>query len=208
MRRVQIRIRREEADKSLDPRFISQSQPYEYRSSRTFLGLPLLHICFNCVKDGKTLPAKGWIAIGTKAYGIIFAFGAIAVGCVSMGGLAIGLLAIGGFGIGFLAFGGMAVGFAAIGGAAIGYVACGGGAIGWLGASGGAVWTRHFALGGGALAEHANDQAAQAFMHGNVFFRYEWIVFNTLIVMSWLPMAVSVYFKRKFARQRQAGRKA
>jgi hypothetical protein len=64
---------------------------------------------------------------------------------------------------------------------------------------------RHFALGGGAIAQHANDQAAQAFMHGSAFFRYEWTVFNILIVMSWLlPAALSFYFKRRRERKRQA----
>jgi RNA polymerase sigma factor (sigma-70 family) len=198
MARMQIRVRKEEAKQSVDPRFISQSQPYEYRSPRTFLGLPLLHVRFNCVAAGKTLPAKGWIAIGEKAYGILFAFGAIAVGGISSGGLAFGLVALGGVGIGFLAFGGLALGFAVMGGAAAGYVAFGGGAIGWLGASGGATLARHFALGGGAIAQHANDPAAQAFMHGNVFFRHEWSIFYILITISWLlPPALSLYFKRK-----------
>ncbi len=205
MSRAQIRIRREEAKQSVNPRFISQCQPYDYRSLRTFLGLPLLHVRFNCVEVGKTLPAKGWIAIGNKAYGIIFAFGAVAVGGISSGALAVGLVALGGFGIGLFAWGGMAVGGAAMGGAAVGYIAFGGGAIGWLGASGGAVLARHYALAGGAIAQHANDRAAQAFMHGNVFFRYEWTVFYVLIVMSWLlPPALSLYFKRRCERKSQA----
>jgi hypothetical protein len=124
-----------------------------------------------------------------------------------MGALAIGLFALGGFGMGLFAFGGLAVGYAAMGGAAVGYVAFGGGAIGWLGASGGAVLARHFALGGGAIAQHANDQAAQAFMHDSVFFRYEWIVFNILIVISWLlPPAFSLYFKRRRERKCQAAK--
>lgn len=203
--RTQIRIRKEEAERSVNPRFVSQSQPYEYRSVQTFLGLPLLHVRFNCVKDGKTLPAKGWIALGTRAYGILFAYGTIAVACVSNGPLAVGVLAIGGVGVGLFAFGGLAVGFAAVGGAAVGYVAFGGGAIGWLGASGGATLARHFALGGGAFAQHANDQAAQAFMHDSIFFRNEWTVFNILIVISWLlPPAFSLYFKRKRERESQA----
>ena len=207
MSRTQIRIRREEAKQSIDPRFISQSEPYEYRSSWTFLGLPLLHVCFNCIKDGKTLPAKGWIAIGTRAYGILFAFGAVAVGGISSGGLAIGLVAIGGVGAGLFAFGGLAVGFAAMGGAAAGYVAFGGGAIGWLGASGGATLARHFAQGGGAIAQHANDPAAQAFMRGNFFFRNGWTIFNILITVVWLlPPALSLYFKRRRERKGQAAK--
>jgi hypothetical protein len=129
----------------------------------------------------------------------------VAVGCVSMGALAIGLFALGGFVIGLFAFGGMSLGFAAMGGAAVGYLAFGGGAIGWLGASGGAVLARHYALGGGAIAQHANDPAAQAFMQGSAFFRNGWDVCGILIVISWLvPPALSLYFKRRRQRKSQA----
>jgi len=203
--RIQIRIRREEANRCVNPGFISQAEPYEYRTPQTLLGLPLLHVRFNCVDNGKTLPAKGWIAIGDKAYGILFAFGAIAVGGISFGGFAVGLLAIGGVGLGLFAFGGISAGCAAIGGVALGYVAFGGGAVGWLGASGGATVARHFALGGGALAEHANDQAAQAFMQGSLFFRYEWTAFCIVAAMSWLlPPAIGLYFKRRRERESKA----
>jgi RNA polymerase sigma factor (sigma-70 family) len=195
--RTQRRIRKEEIEASGKPSFGSQSRPYEYRSPRAFLGLPLLHIRLNCVKAGKTLPAKGWIAIGNKAYGILFAAGTFAVGGISCGAVAVGALAGGAFGIGLFAFGGLAIGLAAIGGAAVGYVAFGGGVIGWLGASGGAALAHHFALGGGALAAHANDPAAQAFMQGSVFFRHAELLANTLIILtSLLPPAVSLCFKR------------
>jgi hypothetical protein len=118
-----------------------------------------------------------------------------------MGGLAVGLLALGGFGTGFLAFGGMSLGIAAIGGGAVGYVAFGGGAIGWLGAAGGAALAHHFAFGGTALAAHANDQAAQAFMHGSAFFRHVGSLFITMVVICWLPMVVMVYLKRRLERE-------
>ena len=197
LNRVQRRIRKEEIQTSGKPSFSSQSQPYEYRSPRSFLGLPLLHIRLNCVEAGKTLPAKGWIAVGNKAYGILFAAGTIAVGGISWGPFAVGALAVGGFGIGLFAFGGLAIGLAAIGGAALGHIAYGGGAIGWLGASGGAAMAHHFAQGGGALAAHANDSAAQAFMQGSAFFRHAELLATTLIILSsLLPPAVSLYFKR------------
>jgi RNA polymerase sigma factor (sigma-70 family) len=197
LNRTQRRIRKDEIETSGKPSFSSQSRPYEYRSPRTFLGLPLLHIRLNCVEAGKTLPAKGWIAVGNKAYGIVFAAGTFAVGGISCGPVAVGALAGGAFGIGLFAFGGLAIGLAAIGGAAVGYVAFGGGAIGWLGASGGAALSHHFALGGGALAAHANDPAAQAFMQGSVFFRHAELLANTLIILtSLLPPAVSLRFKR------------
>ncbi len=166
MARVQRRIRKEEGKK----RAFSVYQNYEYRSAATFLGLPLVHIHFGEDENGKIRVAKGWIAIGTKAYGILYAAGGLAVGGISCGACAVGIIAIGGFGFGVFAFGGMALGIAAIGGASIGYMAFGGGAIGWLGATGGAAVARHYATGGGAIAEHANDSAANAFMQNNLFF--------------------------------------
>jgi RNA polymerase sigma factor (sigma-70 family) len=193
--RTQRRIRKQET--AGKPSFSSQSRPYEYRSPRTFLGLPLLHIRLNCVEAGKTLPAKGWIAVGNRAYGILFAAGTFAVGVISCGPVAVGALAGGAFGIGLFAFGGLAIGVAAIGGAAVGYIAFGGGVIGWLGASGGAALAHHFALGGGALAAHANDPAAQAFMQGSSFFRHAELLANVLIILTAvLPPAVSLSFKR------------
>ena len=57
---------------------------------------------------------------------------------------------------------------------------------------------RHCATGGGAIAEHANDAAAQAFMAGNFFFRHAWTIFDVLIIVSWLlPPGISLYFKRR-----------
>jgi RNA polymerase sigma factor (sigma-70 family) len=204
---VQRRIRKEEMEKSDKPSFVrnsaftrqsvSQSQPYEYRSQRTFMGVPLIHIRLNCVEGGKTLPAKGWIAVGNRAYGILLAAGTIAVGSISFGPLAVGALAFGAFAIGLFSFGGLGIGLAAMGGVAVGYLAFGGGAVGWLGAWGGAALARHFALGGGALAANANDQAAQAFMQGSAFFRHAEGFTWAMIVFSFLvPPAVSLYFKR------------
>jgi RNA polymerase sigma factor (sigma-70 family) len=192
--RVQIRIRKEESMQPANTSYFSRFESYEYRSPRTLLGLPLVHVRFN--RDMAGPPAKGWIAIGTKAYGIVFAAGAFAVGFVSCGGLALGALALGGIGIGLLAFGGMALGIAATGGGAIGYVAYGGGAIGWLGAAGGATLAHHFAVGGGALAQHANDQAAEVFMQHSTFFRYAEPFTWTMMTLAWLAPILSVWFKR------------
>ncbi|PWU13714.1 MAG: sigma-70 family RNA polymerase sigma factor [Verrucomicrobia bacterium] len=197
MSRVQKRIRTQGVGTPVNTGYGGLSRPFEYRSRRTFLGLPLLHIRVNCVEGGKTLPAKGWIAVGNRAYGILFAAGTFAVGGMSCGPLAVGAVALGGFGLGLFAFGGLAVGAAAIGGAALGYVAYGGGAIGWLGASGGAVLARHFAMGGGALATHANDPAAHVFMQSSAFFRHAEVVAYALITFSFLvPPAISLGFKR------------
>lgn len=194
--RKQAPIRKAEMEEAArNPHSTSWYKPYEYRSKMTLLGLPLVHVRCNCKKDGRTLPAIGWIAFGsTKAYGILFASGAVAVGGITFAPLSIGLLAWGGFGIGLLAFGGLALGFAAMGGGSVGYMAYGGGAIGWLGAGGGVAWARHYALGGSAVAEHANDHAAWLFMHHNFFFRHVENAMGIMILMSWLmPVGMGVY---------------
>ena len=190
--RVQNRIRKEEGKN----RPFSLSQRYEYRSPVVFLGLPLVHILFNAEENGKPMAARGWVAIGTRAYGILYAAGVVSVGGISCGATAIGIIAIGGSSIGLFSFGGFALGFAAMGGASIGYMAIGGGAIGWLAASGGAAVARHFAVGGGVIAQHANDHPANVFMQTNPFFRNAHILFWTLIWFCWIvPSGSTLLFK-------------
>jgi RNA polymerase sigma factor (sigma-70 family) len=192
MARVQKRIRKEEAKSSE----FSMSQRYEYRSPCTFLGLPLVHVLFNAEENGKPLPARGWIAFGNRAYGILYAAGVFSVGGISCGASAIGIIAIGGFSAGLFSFGGMAVGVAAMGGGSIGYMALGGGAIGWLAAGGGAAVARHFAVGGGVIAQHANDHAANVFMQTNPFFRNGHVIFWILICFSWIvPSGSTLLYK-------------
>jgi hypothetical protein len=122
---------------------------YEYRSSVSLGGLPLIHICL--AVDPVTLRprvAKGIIAIGN-----------IAIGGVAIAGLACGLVAIGGVSCGALAaLGGLAVGLGfSVGGLAIGSVAIGGAAIGFKYAFGGA------AFGPAIIDGRRCDQAALEF---------------------------------------------
>ena len=64
--------------------------------------------------------AKGWIAFGNGAYGILFACGGAAIGGVAIGTAAIGVVAVGCCAIGVIAGGAAAVGLlAAFGGAAV-----------------------------------------------------------------------------------------
>lgn len=102
---------------------------FEYRSSVTIGGWPLIHICVGA--DPVTMRprvAKGIVAIGN-----------VAVGGVAIAGLACGLVTIGGASFGLLfALGGAAVGLGlSVGGVAVGSVALGGAAIGFLHAIGG-----------------------------------------------------------------------
>jgi hypothetical protein len=166
-----IKIREEE--RQLNPELF-RARPFplvwEYRSRATLFGLPLIHCKSGKLPGQKWQPAVGWIAFGEKAYGILCAGGAVAVGGISMGGVSVGILSFGGFGVGLFALGGIALGGVAMGGGAIGWIASGGIALGWHAALGGFAVAREFALGGRVLANHANDPAAQEF-----FTHYRWL---------------------------------
>jgi serine/threonine-protein kinase len=133
---------------------------YEYRSRRTWWGLPLVHVASGVdPRTGRRRMARGIIAIGERAVGVV-ALGGTAIGVLALGGAAIGVIALGGGAIGLLlAVGGGAVGGIALGGAAIGGVALGGGALGYY-AFGGS------ALGAHPLGDNAQDpQAVEFFRH-------------------------------------------
>jgi hypothetical protein len=106
---------------------------YEYTSSLTIGGLPLLHVCAGI--DPITMRpriARGVIAIGNIAVGVL-AIGGLACGVVTLGGASIGLLlAVGGAALGLgVSVGGLAIGSIAIGGFAAGFLyAIGGVAVG------------------------------------------------------------------------------
>ncbi|MEK9146471.1 MAG: hypothetical protein AAB339_12765 [Elusimicrobiota bacterium] len=83
-----------------------------YRSSATFLGLPLIDIRVSdpgLSASGAATPgvlrACGWIAIGDRADGILLAIGGVARGFIALGGLAIGCVSCGGISIGLCSFG-------------------------------------------------------------------------------------------------------
>jgi hypothetical protein len=128
----------------------------EYKSSAQLLGLPLFHFATGRVIGGQYRRgiARGWIAVGDIAFGGLLALGGIAVGTIGVGGLAVGGIALAG----------LSVGVTALGGLAVGLVAAGGAAIGWTVAVGGLAVAREFAMGGAALAPHANDAAVREFL--------------------------------------------
>ncbi len=117
---------------------------YEYKSERSWHGLPLVHI--NVGLGG--CRAKGVLAVGNKACGII-AIGFMACGVVSLGLLSAGIIAMGLLSIGVGASGMLALGIFAAGGAAAGFIATGGAAAGWLSCGGAAAG--QYAVGGAAL---------------------------------------------------------
>ena len=118
----------------------------EYRSKASILGLPLVHIATGALVDGRYRRgiAKGWIAVGDLAFGVLFACGGIAIGGVTLAGGALGLLSIGGVALGLYAVGGLSVGVVALGGAA----------FAWYAAVGGLAVAHDYAIGGLALARN------------------------------------------------------
>jgi RNA polymerase sigma factor (sigma-70 family) len=189
----------------------------EFRSRTTLFGLPLVHINVSDPtqrgepgRPPERRLARGWIAIGDDARGILLAiggravgliafgglalgglsFGGLAFGVVAFGGLALGGLALGGLGIGGIAAGGIALGWQAIGGAAIAWdVACGGGAIAWHAAYGGGAIAHDYAVGGEAIAAHANNDAANAVLLNHPLQQaLQWNLANN----GWLTPAVVV----------------
>ena len=138
----------------------------EYKSEATLLGLPIVHICSgNMVgAEYRRGTARGWIAIGDTAIGVLLAAGGVACGGIAFGGLASGLVAIGGVSLGALALAGVALGGYCVGGLAAGVIAVGGMAFAGYAAYGGGAIAIHYAFGGLAIARHANDPAAQEVM--------------------------------------------
>jgi hypothetical protein len=134
-----------------------------YKSETTLLGLPLVHITLGGKSDGrwKRGIAKGWIAIGDIAFGVLLSIGGIAFGGVALGGIAFGVVALAGLALGVFSMGGAAIGIFAIGGAAIALHS----------AIGGLAVAMKYAEGGGAFAEHANDPAAKEYFENTFLFR-------------------------------------
>jgi len=180
----------------------------EWRSRWSLLGLPLIHLNLGWLEKGDIPVARGWIAIGTKAEGVLLAIGGRATGGIALGGVAVGLVALGGVSLGVISFAGVAIGVFAVGGAALGWYAFGGGAAGWAGAVGGSAWSHDYAVGGDAVAAHANDAVAQAFTHGHAFFS---LANNAMLYMSWLvwlPMLPLIWMslaKRKAGEEKMPG---
>jgi len=162
-------------------RVATSGHPYEYRSARKFLGLPLIHVITGPRVPGRRRVARGWFASGDVAIGGI-AMGPIAIGGVAFGGIGVGLLfAWAGIGLGGAVFAGVGIGYKVFAGLALGYFAFGGVALGY-GALGGFA-RGYFAAGGNAKGKYLmqgdhQDPEAVAWFTENVpwFFKH---VFGT-----------------------------
>jgi len=175
---------------------------WEYRSRLEWLGLPLVHIRFTRSSAPRT-PVKAWIAAGDFAFGVLFAFGGLAIAPVSVGGLAIGLVPFGGGAVGLFVLGGFAFGGWVFGGFALGWQAFGGCALGWNAAHGGLAVARDFALGAVAHAAEANNEIATQFIKASPFFRVTELLSHYVGWLNFLWLLPLVSWWRVLAKRRQ-----
>jgi RNA polymerase sigma factor (sigma-70 family) len=159
----------------------TKSSGWEYRSQFQLLGLPFIHIRFGGwggLQRFEWLAArkhvKAWIAVSDAcSFGVLFAYGGLAIAPVSMGACAIGLFSCGAMSVGALALGGFAFGIWALGPFAVGWQAFGDCAIAWNAAWGGQyAIAHHFALGRTAYAAQANNEFVRHLLISNPFFRF------------------------------------
>ena len=200
MMRQQRSLRQQEI---ADRRPVSASVPLsEYRSKFSLFGLPLIHVR---LRGGlERGPVRAWFAAGDAAIGVIFAFGAVAIAPISFGGFAVGLLTLGGLAVGVVSSGGFSFGLWAFGGMAVGGQAFGACAVGWQAAQGFVALARDFADGTVAFGQHANNDAAQAFIQNSSFFHHAQLATRYaywMILPLLLPPALWWWWQRKNKRQ-------
>jgi RNA polymerase sigma factor (sigma-70 family) len=173
-----------------DPRDHVGSAAGEYRSRLTLFGVPLVHARFSTPDEGAP-PVFGWFAGGDRAYGLLIAWGGLAVAPISVGAVAIGFLAFGSLGVGVVSLGTVGVGIIGLGCVSVGVKVYGWlSALGWnTAASGGFAIARIAAEGPVAFAQHANDPIARQILSDPHAAQTQLIVFSLSAVLSIFPIA-------------------
>ena len=168
-------------------------QDFEYRSSRTLFGLPLIHYVSGVdPRTGRPREARGIIAMGPRARGGL-AVGGSARGIIAIGGGAFGVLAFGGMACGGVAIGGMALGLVSFGGLALAVLlACGGMAVGWHAVGGMAAGVQ--AAGGMAFSMLPNPMSPEWRAALVSFTRWLWL---PALVPALAPLAVAAWVHSK-----------
>jgi hypothetical protein len=204
LRRLRSAERRQHPECFLDPRDQVGSSASTYRSRATLFGAPLVHFRFSTPDEGDR-PVVGWIAGGDRAYGLLFAWGGIAVAPISVGLVSVGLLSVGALGIGVIGLGTVGVGMLAVGCLAVGVKAYAWlSALGWATAAGGGFGiARTAALAPVAFAQHANDATAYEILADPNAQQNQAMIFIVIAVLCLVPVA---YYASEV--RRRMGRKA
>ncbi|MGB1197624.1 MAG: RNA polymerase sigma factor [Thalassotalea sp.] len=162
------------------------SQQREYKSKLCLLGIPLFHFQL-AMTEADDKPAVAWVAGGSRAYGLFFAWGGVAIAPISVGIISVGIINIGAVGLGLMTIGTVGIGFIAFGASAIAYKAYGSfSALGWESAiSNGFSIAKDAAIAPIAYAEHINnDQAADIINLTLLGQSYPWVLaFTAMLVI-------------------------
>jgi len=207
MRELRSAERQRHPELFADPRDRTGSAAGEYRSRWAPFGVPLVHVRYAAPDAGQP-GVVAWFAGGDRAYGLICAWGAIAVAPVSVGSTAVGLIAIGNLSFGLFSFGTVAVGWLALGCATMGvHAAAWLSALGWTSAQGGGfAVARVVAQGPVAFAEHVNDDAARAAFANVASGESQLAFITTLTLLSLIPViAYALGVRKRLGRSRQPG---
>lgn len=180
--------------------FLSQvdqqgSTQREYKSAIKLFGAPLFHFQFG-MYEVSDKPAFGWIAGGSRAHGLLFAWGGVAIAPISVGIIAIGGVSIGAVSMGLLSLGTVAIGIIGFGASAIAYKAYASlSAFGWQSAvSGGFSFASDAAIGPFSYATQINnEQAAEIINLSQLNQSYPWV----LAVIAILVIVPAVWHARQ-----------
>jgi len=137
------------------------SKQREYKSRLCLAGIPLLHFRLG-MPEKNDKPVIGWLAGGDIAYGLLFAWGGIAIAPISVGLLSVGLISVGAVGIGIIGLGTIGIGIIGFGASVIAYKGYASlSALGWESAlSAGFSIANDAALGPIAFANQTNNEQA------------------------------------------------
>lgn len=165
------------------------SKKREYKSRMSFLGFPLVHVKLAMQEEDES-PAVGWIALGHKAYGLLFAWGGIAVAPVSVGIVAGGLVTVGAVGFGLIGMGTVGIGVLGLGAVAIGYKAYSStSSLGWESAfSPGFSIAKDAAIGPIAYAKEVNNEVAAAMTNLSTVDQTYGIVLGVMALLVIVPV--------------------
>ena len=163
----------------------------EYKSRFYLAGAPLFHFRLGAAEKGDK-PVFGWIAGGDHAYGLLFAWGGLAIAPISVGIVSVGVITVGAVGVGLLGIGTIGIGLIAIGASAIGYKAYASfSALGWDSAFSGVGFSiaNDAAIGPFAFANQINNQQAADMVNLTLVGQsYLWIL-ATIAILVIVPAA-------------------
>jgi RNA polymerase sigma factor (sigma-70 family) len=185
--RTAERLRRPDLFASSDDQ--TGSKKREYKSRLTFLGVPLVHVKFAMQEAGEK-PAVGWIAAGHKAYGLLFAWGGIAVAPISVGIITGGIISVGAVGFGLVGMGTIGIGLFAMGATAIGYKAYSSmSSLGWESAfSGSFSIAKEAAIGPIAYADQVNNELAASITNLSAINQSYAVILGVMAILIIVPV--------------------